>query len=394
MFKIKYKKFILTFLILMFFSLRFIQIQANNTVVNLPEIQFNNKEFIQKDNESIFSYSIKTNGNEIYAINIDFEFVNIEEVQYRVEYTDLVKNWLSAENTTINGQIRVALASSDFIEKDGILLRLIFEGDFKEDLKITKLIINDNEIKIKEVEDAKEVDNSNVEVIDPGELKPIGSEQDSSSEMVTISGKSAIYIESNSELLELINTTISKDLEVFFTDENLIISKEVLELLSIQQRNLILYYTNKNGEAEYSWRIKGEFIQNVFDFKVGVLVNNINDKELEKKFSKYKSIILFKTLQDGVFPNKSEFSIYVGDVFLDNKMLILSSFDKEVTLINESIIVNHGYVDLNLSSTNIYLLSDSEIKDNTILNLILYSIVFLTLTFSIIYFLKVKKKKK
>lgn len=370
--KFKSKSFIFIILsFFMFFCFKFIQVQANSSILNLPNVYISNKEYNQSNNETIIDYAIKLNGNDVLAINIDFSFKQENNSEYRIEYTNLLKNWLSAENTTIPNEIRIALASSNKLNDDGTFLRIIFKGKFSEELTITKLIINDKEIKVDEVENIQDDEEKEVTIVDPSELKPTGTEGTNKSDKQIITKEDLIEIDDELDLNEIINDSESKVIEVFFDNEDYIFKEKDMELLSILQKTIIFNKTNANGEIEYKWIIKGEFLKNVFDFKIGMIIDSINNKNIENKFEKLDNVRFVKSINEGEFPYGANFIIYVGDIFKDNESIYQFNIDSDNRISEEyeTLKVVNGYNTMKIDDFGIYVLSNSNLimSDNKIL---------------------------
>jgi len=365
--KFKSKSFIFIILsFFIFFCFKFIQVQANSSTSNSPNVYISNKEYYQSNNETIIDYAIKLNGNDVLAINIDFSFKQENNSEYRIEYTNLLKNWLSAENTTIPNEIRIALASSNKLNEDGTFLRIIFKGKFSDDLKITKLIINDKEIKVDEVENVQDDEEKEITTVDPSELKPTGTEGTNKSDKQIITKEDLIKIDDKLDLNEIINASESKVIEVFFDSEDYVFKQKDMELLSILQKTIIFNKINANGEIEYKWIIKGEFLKSVFDFKIGMIIDSINKKNLENKFEKLDNVRFVKSINEGEFPYGAVFIIYVGDFFKDNDSIYQFSIesDNKISDNYKDLRVINGYITTKIENSNVYVLTNSNILEN------------------------------
>jgi len=163
------------------------------------------------------------------------------------------------------------------------------------------------------------------------------------------------------DLIETINKTTAKEIEVEIKDDDNKITSDILKELSGKDITLkINKYENDN--IKYVWMINGKEIEKEFDFDT--LVTFESDDKI-KELSNYVESIYLNYSYNGLLPDKTKFKLYVGNVYEENDILNLYYFDEKnnkLVLEKDGIKVKSGYVEYNIEHCSEYILTQANIS--------------------------------
>ena len=159
-----------------------------------------------------------------------------------------------------------------------------------------------------------------------------------------------------------------------------IIKKDEFDLL-IKDNNLnsITYQINNNL---YSIRFMKENMKSIQEFNLEILFDKIDNKIYDNidnilDDKKYKA---FNVVNTNEFPNTAITSIRVDDIFNDEDIVWLYYYNEELEEIeyaDNNIIVEDGYITINLNKGGQYIITNNEINDlnNNNSNIIIYTLL-------------------
>ena len=326
-------------------------------------------------------------------------------------------NTFSIDVTAENGSTRTYKINISRKDKDGNLGELSKNNNLKNiEIKDYILYFNPNTLKYNinvdntvnklEISAIPEDNNSTVKINNIEELKVgenlIVIEVTSQSgdikkyEIIVLRKNDAPIVEIK-DLIETINKTTSKEIEVEIKNEENKISIDILKELKGKDITLKI---NKyeNDSIKYIWMVSGREIEKEFDFDTLVTFES-NDKI--KHLANYAESIYLNYFHVGLLPDKTKFKLYVGNSYKENDVLNLYYYDEtdnKLVLEQEGILVKNGYVEYEIEHCSKYILTQAKIiqKVNSYSNMIMIieGIVIAGLvTFYLIKYYKEKKEK-
>ncbi len=184
-------------------------------------------------------------------------------------------------------------------------------------------------------------------------------------------GSSVDYIlkvnrESNSPLVSLkdLKATFASitadEIIVVVTDEDNIIDKELIDLISSSDKKIIITYY-RNESILYSYEFKASLLSDFDEFS-SLLSFSSPNKELIDELSNYADLLHLNFSQKGTFPNDTIVRVFVGNKFSDGTVLNLYYFTEDnIELISDDVKVESGFVSLSIPHSSEYFLTRSNI---------------------------------
>ena len=167
------------------------------------------------------------------------------------------------------------------------------------------------------------------------------------------------------DLIDTINKTTSKSIEVEIKDEENTLSSNILKELKGKDIELkITKYENDN--IKYIWSISGKNIKEEFDFDTLVKFESENADKINELMNYAQSIYLNYS-HSGNLPKNTKFKVYVGNEYNENDLLNLYYFDEKsnkMILEQENLVVKNGFVEYEIEHCSEYILTQSKIKNS------------------------------
>ena len=139
--------------------------------------------------------------------------------------------------------------------------------------------------------------------------------------------KDNVPVVSVKDVIDTINKTTSKSIEVEIKDEENTLSSNILKELKGKDIELkITKYENDN--IKYIWSISGKNIKEEFDFDTLVKFESENADKINELMNYAQSIYLNYS-HSGNLPKNTKFKVYVGNEYNENDLLNLYYFDEK-----------------------------------------------------------------
>lgn len=180
-----------------------------------------------------------------------------------------------------------------------------------------------------------------------------------------------------------------------------------IESIKNSGKTVILNSYDNNKNVQYAWIIAGNKLTYAQDFNPNLFFTANNALEI-KENANYAEGLILNFANVGKIPNGITTKIFVGNTFKDGITTKLYSYDnsnREFKIIKEDILVNNGYVELEIEDTDLFYLTQAKLDNkevvvnNTVVNnssslvIILASALTLLVLFNIWYFF-IKKPKQ
>ena len=169
---------------------------------------------------------------------------------------------------------------------------------------------------------------------------------------------------------EVIKTTTKDTIAIKVTDDT-IITKDVINIVKNNNKNLIINKYNGGNKIEYSLILDKSLLNDSIDANVDFNPSNIEDVY---KTINYSEGIYFKINN----LNSGKIKVFVANKYNDDhKLNILSYKDNKVSLLYDNISVENGYVTFDLSDAENYvitrakLISDKKVVSDSSSNIFL-----------------------
>ena len=177
--------------------------------------------------------------------------------------------------------------------------------------------------------------------------------------------KDNVPVVSVKDVIDTINKTTSKSIEVEIKDEENTLSSNILKELKGKDIELkITKYENDN--IKYIWSISGKNIKEEFDFDTLVKFESENADKINELMNYAQSIYLNYS-HSGNLPKNTKFKVYVGNEYNENDLLNLYYFDEKsnkMILEQENLVVKNGFVEYEIEHCSEYILTQSKIKNS------------------------------
>lgn len=177
--------------------------------------------------------------------------------------------------------------------------------------------------------------------------------------------KDNVPVVSVKDVIDTINKTTSKSIEVEIKDEENTLSSNILKELKVKDIELkITKYENDN--IKYIWSISGKNIKEEFDFDTLVKFESENADKINELMNYAQSIYLNYS-HSGNLPKNTKFKVYVGNEYNENDLLNLYYFDEKsnkMILEQENLVVKNGFVEYEIEYCSEYILTQSKIKNS------------------------------
>lgn len=177
--------------------------------------------------------------------------------------------------------------------------------------------------------------------------------------------KDNVPVVSVKDVIDTINKTTSKSIEVEIKDEENTLSSNILKELKGKDIELkITKYENDN--IKYIWSISGKNIKEEFDFDTLVKFESENADKINELMNYAQSIYLNYS-HSGNLPKNTKFKVYVGNEYNENDLLNLYYFDEKsnkMILEQENLVVKNGFVEYGIEHCSEYILTQSKIKNS------------------------------
>lgn len=177
--------------------------------------------------------------------------------------------------------------------------------------------------------------------------------------------KDNVPVVSVKDVIDTINKTTSKSIEVEIKDEENTLSSNILKELKGKDIELkITKYENDN--IKYIWSISGKNIKEEFDFDTLVKFESENADKINELMNYAQSIYLNYS-HSGNLPKNTKFKVYVGNEYNENDLLNLYYFDEKsnkMILEQENLVVKNGFVEYETEHCSEYILTQSKIKNS------------------------------
>ena len=177
--------------------------------------------------------------------------------------------------------------------------------------------------------------------------------------------KDNVPVVSVKDVIDTINKTTSKSIEVEIKDEENTLSSNILKELKGKDIELkITKYENDN--IKYIWSISGKNIKEEFDFDTLVKFESENADKINELMNYAQSIYLNYS-HSGNLPKNTKFKVYVGNEYNENDLLNLYYFDEKsnkMILEQENPVVKNGFVEYEIEHCSEYILTQSKIKNS------------------------------
>ena len=202
--------------------------------------------------------------------------------------------------------------------------------------------------------------------------------------------KDNVPVVSVKDVIDTINKTTSKSIEVEIKDEENTLSSNILKELKGKDIELkITKYENDN--IKYIWSISGKNIKEEFDFDTLVKFESENADKINELMNYAQSIYLNYS-HSGNLPKNTKFKVYVGNEYNENDLLNLYYFDEKsnkMILEQENLVVKNGFVEYEIEYCSEYILTQSKIKNSNFdykniiiiieINIIIGGIIYMSL---------------
>lgn len=177
--------------------------------------------------------------------------------------------------------------------------------------------------------------------------------------------KDNVPVVSVKDVIDTINKTTSKSIEVEIKDEENTLSSNILKELKGKDIELkITKYENDN--IKYIWSISGKNIKEEFDFDTLVKFESENADKINELMNYAQSIYLNYS-HSANLPKNTKFKVYVGNEYNENDLLNLYYFDEKsnkMILEQENLVVKNGFVEYEIEHCSEYILTQSKIKNS------------------------------
>ena len=177
--------------------------------------------------------------------------------------------------------------------------------------------------------------------------------------------KDNVPVVSVKDVIDTINKTTSKSIEVEIKDEENTLSSNILKELKGKDIELkITKYENDN--IKYIWSISDKNIKEEFDFDTLVKFESENADKINELMNYAQSIYLNYS-HSGNLPKNTKFKVYVGNEYNENDLLNLYYFDEKsnkMILEQENLVVKNGFVEYEIEHCSEYILTQSKIKNS------------------------------
>lgn len=165
------------------------------------------------------------------------------------------------------------------------------------------------------------------------------------------------------ELINTINKTTSKQIEVEIKDEENKISSKIIKTL--KGKDIELKISKYEGDnVKYVWTINGNNIKEEFDFDTLVNFESSNEEKINE-LTNYAQSIYLNYSHSGKLPKNTKFKVYVGDKYKENDVLNLYYYDEKnsnMILKEEELLVKNGFVEFEIEHCSEYVLTQSNLK--------------------------------
>ncbi len=179
--------------------------------------------------------------------------------------------------------------------------------------------------------------------------------------------------------------------------KNTKIDSRIIEKLKETKKILVYEINNSAGGLLYSATFKGSNITNkITSLNYGLTFTSKNKEKIEKLTNGY-SILDLNFTHSGELPKDTDFKIYVGNRYNNEKLIYLYKYNEEknkLELVQSNIKSINEYVTLSLDHCSEYVLSNEKITytNNAIIVILIITFLIL-LIFGLIYAIIRKKNK-
>lgn len=245
-----------------------------------------------------------------------------------------------------------------------------YQIEFKEDILKYNLTV-ENTVNKLEINAIPSDSNSTIKIDNPEELKigeniikiEVTSQSgDIKTYEIIVTRKSDAPIIEIKDLLETINKTTSKEIEVEIKNEENIISSKIINTLKDKDIKLkINKYENNN--LIYTWTLSGKDIEKEFDFDTLVTFESKKEHKINE-LTNYAESINLNYSHKGSLPKDTKFKVYVGNVYEDYDLINLYYYnetDNKLILEEKDLLVKNGFVEYDIEHCSEYILTQAKL---------------------------------
>lgn len=202
------------------------------------------------------------------------------------------------------------------------------------------------------------------------------------------------------KLGEALKNTTSEIINVNVKDNNTKIDIDILKEIKDKQKLVIVNRYDSKGNIIYIWEINGKYIDDIKYIDVKIDINHNNHEKINA-LTNYTNYTSLSFKQAGPLPNNTLVSIFVGDNYNDEEELKLYYYDSKtnsIKMVKENLIIENGFVKINLEKTTDYFISmadltHNDIENNNLVVWVLGTIIFLQTILILGLFLERFRKK-
>lgn len=202
------------------------------------------------------------------------------------------------------------------------------------------------------------------------------------------------------DLLDTLEKTTAKEIEVDIKNEENVISSKILTKLKEKEIKIKINKYEDNN-IKYTWTLNGKNLDKMSNFDTLVKFESKNEKKIND-LTNYAESIYLDYSYSGSLPKGTKFRVYVGSNYDEYDLINLYYYDQtnnKLVLEEEGLMVKNGFVEYEIEHCSEYILTQAkfveeiEEKDYKNIIIIIEAIVIIgLLAFILIKFLKKKNK--
>lgn len=178
---------------------------------------------------------------------------------------------------------------------------------------------------------------------------------------IKITRKDGYYLEDLDSLLKS-----NSDASIIIESDT-VITSSMLEKIKASKKIVKFNYYDEEQNLIYSWIIDGSKLDKTTDLLTTISYTADNKKEILKQANYPESlfIVLNKNL-----PLGTKIKVYVGENFDDEDLVNIFSYNEELKQLSNNVVEN-GYIEFDVTGDSIYLLTLSNLKDDSLSPIVL-----------------------